>query len=112
MIGHLGEHLGYWAELLLAVCDQRHLDVGDVATGVDANHWKISWVYLLKDLRVGEVGAAAFLEVSVLMLLLLRLSFIVLCCNFVLASHLVGEIRNRRVARKQPDVGYNYSLGY
>jgi hypothetical protein len=106
---------------LLAICDQRHFDVGNVAAGVYADNWQYGRIDLLKDLRVGNFGAASLLKVSVLLFLVLGLCFAMLSWKFVLASHVCNfDVRVKNEVgigtkipswKRNPTWRYNLSHG-
>jgi hypothetical protein len=50
--------------------------MGNVAVGVDPNYGKFRRINLLENLRIGDVGAAMLLKVSVLLFLVLGLCFV------------------------------------
>jgi hypothetical protein len=93
----------------------------DVASGVDADNWQFGRMNLLEDLRVGNVGAASLLKVSVLLFLVLGFCFAMLSWKFVLSSHVcnfdVGvknEVRGRTKIpswKRNPTWRYDLSLG-
>jgi hypothetical protein len=50
-------------------------------------YWKFGRVDLLEGLRIGDIRETSSLEMSLILLLVLRLSFIVLARNFFSISH-------------------------
>ena len=83
----------------------------DVTAGVDSDNWQFGRVYLLEDLRVGDIGAATSFEVAVVILLFWWFWSVLLGCNFLLARHInfdfgvISEgVRERKLETVEPDV--------